>query len=221
LQADLRRETERRFGTELHLGHTDGEPPVRRLRFDRSFERRPAPALDAPAQPGRRDDRREQHDDQQDRVLARLEHTAGKAERREHHADFTARDHPDADEQAVAVVRDHAGEQLAQGCDDAEGSDEDQRLRIADRCDARLRADEEEEHRHEEMRHRSQPPAEILLLLDAAEGDPGDERTDDRCEAGCLSEPSEREREGDRRADERALRPRLADEAVEDEGREP
>src|SRR5688572_13480360 len=154
-------------------------------------------------------------------MVARLEYTARKAERREHHTDLTARDHPDADEQAVAVVRDRAGKELAQDRDHTEDSDQDQRLRIADRSDARLCADEEEEHRYEEMRHRSQPPAEILLLLDAAERDPGDECTHDRCESGRLRESCEREREGDRRADERALRTCFADEAVEDEGREP
>ena len=184
LQSDLRRESERGLGAELDLGRLDREPPVRGLGLRRAFHRRPPAALDAPAEPRRRDDRRREHDDEQDGVVARLQRAAREAERREDDADLSAG--------IIPMPIEHAGRRspadgmpattLPTTATTPSTPISRSDSRVADRADARLRADQQEEHGDEEVRHRCEPPAQVLLLLDATERDAGHERSDDRRE---------------------------------------
>ena len=176
-----------------------------------------AHASETPAEEWRGHQRGRQHDEQERGVEVAAEDAFAQPDGGEDQADFAPRNHPEPDERLVAWRAPGAdgGDQLADDGDGEQGSCDSQHFRFDERLDPGLDADPEKEDRDEQVTDRSELALDPFRRGAARERETRHKRSDDGRELGGVGELRECERERKRERNQRARRPRVTVEELE------
>ncbi len=197
LEGDGHDRRQRRPTVQHDLPVVDGQPPAGRALGDAGVqivgEEGAAALLESPPQQWRRDERRQQHDEDQRPVELLVEHTLAQPDAGEDQPDFAARQHADADEQAIGPPAGCAQprHQLPDGGHGEQRAGDQQPLRPEHRAEVGVDADQHEEHRHEHSCDAVEVGCHPLGVTAAADGQPGHEGADDERQLGGVGEQGE------------------------------
>ena len=188
-----------------------------RLRALDTPDRVRAHAGETPTEEWRGHQRRRQHDEQERGVEVAAENALSEPDGGEDQADFAPWNHPEPDETLVARSAPCAdrGDQLADDGDGEQGSCDSQHFRFDERLDPGLDTDPEKEDRDEQVTDRRELALDPFRRGATRERETGHERTDDGRRVRGVRELRECEGERKRERNQRARRPRVTVEKLE------